>query len=63
MNKLILLIALLLCTPSWAVTNIPVSREWQNAGWGASGTFPMIYADIEIANRIYMVSDVAGNFY
>lgn len=48
---------------SLGTTNIPVSREWQNAGWGASGTFPMIYADIGTANRIYMTSDVAGNFY
>lgn len=63
MNKLILLIALLLCTPSWAVTNIPVSREWQNAGWGADGTFPMIVSDNTTANRVYLVSDVAGNFY
>lgn len=63
MNKLILLIALLLCTPSWAVNDIPVSREWQNAGFGAAGNFPIIITDNEIADRIYMTSDVAGNFY
>ena len=44
-------------------SDIPYSREWQNAGFGASGTFPMITADNEVPNKIYMTSDVAGNFY
>lgn len=51
-----------LCTPAWAVPNIPVSRVWELAGFGGGGTYPMIVYDNQTANKLYITSDVAGNF-
>ena len=48
--------------PSSNIDNIPVSREWAQAGFGGSGVFPLILSDLTIAGRLYAVSDVAGAF-
>lgn len=63
MNKIILLLSLLFCTPAWAVTNIPVSKVWELAGFGGGGTYPMVTYDNVLPDKLYLVSDVAGNFY
>jgi hypothetical protein len=41
----------------------PVSREWKNAFWNGGGTYPQIFADVEIPGRLYLISDVAGAWY
>lgn len=60
--KLILLF-MFISVNAYAVPNVPVSRKWQNAGFGGGGTYPMVIVDKEIPNKLYLVSDVAGNFY
>lgn len=62
--RFLLFIAMLLISPCvWAVDNLPVSRSWEAAGFGGAGQFPMIVPDIEVTNKLYMTSDVAGNFF
>lgn len=59
MRKLLTLIIIIF---SIGATNIPVSREWQKAGFGGGGTYPMITPDNTVPGLLYMASDVAGNF-
>lgn len=47
---------------STAVNRDPVSRHWENAGFGGQGTFPQIIADKEIPGTLYVASDVSGSF-
>lgn len=54
-------LALLIAAPnSFAVSRNPVSQHWENAFFGAAGTFPQIISDIETSGKMYLVSDVAG---
>ena len=59
----LLIFLLLVCTNAYAVPNIPVSRAWEAAGYGGGGTYPQVLPDNEIPDKIYLVSDVAGNFF
>ncbi len=59
----LLIFLLLVCTNAYAVPNIPVSRAWEAAGYGGGGTYPQVLPDNEIPNKLYLVSDVAGNFF
>ena len=64
MKKLaILFLVLLMNVPiaNAVVNRDPVSRHWENAFFGGAGTFPMVLPDIEIPNKVYLASDVAGN--
>lgn len=64
MKKLLLttIFLLFIVGNSSAITNVPASQEWEPAGFGGSGTFPMIISDNTTPDRFYMTSDVAGNF-
>lgn len=65
MKQLLITTFLLLITANnaLAVTDIPASREWQRAGFGGGGTYPMLLPDNTTPNKIYLASDVAGNLY
>lgn len=65
MRKIIsFILAMMLALPNAVyATGIPVSRHWPNAMWNAGGTYPMVVPDVEIAGRLYLISDVAGCWF
>lgn len=64
MRKILLgLMLICCCVTVHGATDVPVSRNWQTAWFGGGGTYPAIITDFEVANKIYMTSDVAGNFF
>jgi len=34
--------------------------NWTHCGWGGGGAFPMIYPDPTVANKVWLISDVAS---
>lgn len=62
MKKLIVLLLLICAVPAYGLSRDPVSRHWEYAFFGGAGTTSMVLPDLEIPNRVYAVSDVAGSF-
>ena len=57
---LITIVCVLFLMPSSFATRTPASRHWEASFFGGGGTFPDIFSDYEIANTLYLTSDVSG---